>query len=35
MTRKDKFMKAIKSKGYDSIVQLMTRVTFFKNANLK
>ena len=26
MTRKDKFMKAIKSKGYDSIVQLMTRV---------
>ena len=26
MTRKDKFMNAIKSKGYDSIVQLMTRV---------
>ena len=26
MTRKDKFMKAIKSKGYESIVQLMTRV---------
>ena len=26
MTRKDKFMNAIKSKGYESIVQLMTRV---------